>query len=107
MYSFGGKVTLFLEVDHLSLSSDQSLAQLSLLLLLFRSLALQAGDTLLVDCQFAFNTLYNLVGMAIRFTRLANPGLCASSSGTQGLSLLTGVLQRLPHFLHILRPLRS
>src|SRR5260370_17197856 len=100
MYSFGGKVTLFLEVDHLSLSSNQSLAQLSLLLLLFRSLALQAGDTLLVDCQLAFNTLYNLVGMAIRFTRLANPGFCALSSGTQGLSLLTTALPPplpLPH----------
>ena len=66
-------------------------------------MALQASDTLLVDCQLAFNTPYNLVGMAIRFTRLANPGLYALSSGTQGTSVFIGSLELLLHLLYLLR----
>src|SRR5258707_4570955 len=41
--------------------------------------------------------------MAIRFTRLANPGLCALSSGTQGTSVFIGSLELLLHLLNLLR----
>ena len=102
IYSLVGQFALFFQVEDPSLSSDQPFTQLSLLVLLFCSLSLQAGDTFLANRQFAFKLLYNLVGLATGFTRLNNTGLCALSFGTQGLPAFIGSLELVLHLLNLL-----